>query len=78
LGTIRALPDDDDYEWLSWLMNHPEEWTDKDLSSARSLISNQTDAIETMHPKDLKRRASAQRVVDGLEAAIDAYLRRQP
>jgi len=46
------MPDDQDYEWLGWLMDHPEEWKDKDLSAARSIVSNQKRAIEDTHPKD--------------------------
>ena len=43
------MPDDQDYEWLRWLVDHPEQWTDKDLSAARFMISSQKRAIEDMH-----------------------------
>ena len=71
------MPDDSDYAWLGWLMDHPEKWTDNDLSSARSMVSNQMLAIRDMHPKDVKGRKSSQEVVDRLEAAIRVHLARR-
>jgi hypothetical protein len=70
------VPDDQDYEWLRWLVDHPEQWTDKDLSAARFMISSLKRAIEDMHSKDLMGRRRAQEVVDRLEAAVQSYLSR--
>jgi hypothetical protein len=29
------VPDDVDYEWLAWLVEHPKEWSQDDLARAR-------------------------------------------
>lgn len=71
------MPDDFDYAWLGWLMDHPEKWKDNDLAAARSIVSDQMRAIQDTHPKDVKSRQSYQEVVDRLEAAIRTYLARQ-
>ena len=70
------MPDRQDYEWLGWLVSHPEEWSEDDASAARFLIGNQRSAIDAMHSKDAKRRAGAQKVIDELEAALATYERR--
>jgi hypothetical protein len=68
------VPDDSDYEWLGWLVNHPEKWTESDLSSVRDLIAHQKRAMGAMHPRDEKGRRSAQKVIEELEAAIEEHL----
>jgi hypothetical protein len=47
-----AVPDNLDYEWLGWLVEHPEKWTEEDLAGARFMLANQKSAVEAMHPKD--------------------------
>jgi hypothetical protein len=64
------VPDNQDYEWLGWLVSHPEEWTRDDLDTARWMVENQKHAIRETHPKDEKSRRRYQEVVDQLEAAI--------
>ena len=68
------MPDDCDYEWLGWLVTHPEEWTEPDLSSARFIIGNQKRALESLHSKDAQGRGSVQKLIDELEAAVEAHL----
>jgi hypothetical protein len=68
------VPDNEDYQWLGWLVSHPDEWTDDDLSTARSLIVDQRRAIEESQPLDAKTLRSMQEVVDQLEAAVRAHL----
>ena len=75
-GHDLIVPDDQDYEWLGWLVNHPQEWSEDDASAARFLIGNQRSALDGMHPMDAKRRAGAQKVIDDLEAALETYERR--
>jgi hypothetical protein len=67
------VPDTSDYEWLGWLVAHPEEWTKSDLAAARSLLADQRRAVEGAHPKDVKNRRSLQAVVDQLETALRTY-----
>jgi hypothetical protein len=64
------VPDNLDYEWLGWLVDHPEEWSAVDARKAEWLIGNQRSAISGMHPKDVRRRHS---VVDRLETALAGY-----
>jgi hypothetical protein len=71
------VPDSFDYEWLRELLAHPEGWTDEELSTVRLMIANQQRSIESMHPKDLKGRRSAQAVVDQLKTALLAHLARR-
>ena len=71
------MPDDSDYEWLGWLVEHPEKWSKEDLSAARSMLANQKRVLAGAHPKDHKGRRSAQESVEGLEAAIQSYLARR-
>jgi hypothetical protein len=71
------VPDAFDYEWLGWLISHPDEWTPTDLASAESLVANQVSAIEESHPKDVRGSERLQAVVDQLETAIQEYRRRQ-
>jgi hypothetical protein len=68
------VPDNQDYEWLGWLVSHPEEWTKHDLATARSMIVDQRRAIEDSSPLDVKTLRSMQEVVDQLEAAVRAHL----
>jgi hypothetical protein len=68
------VPDDSDYEWLGWLLVHPEKWTNEDLSAVRFMIVNQRRAVEDTHPKDEKGRRSAQAVVDEQEAALRKHV----
>jgi hypothetical protein len=69
------MPDKEDYEYLGWLMDHPEMWSKDDLSNARFIIANQKRSIAELHPKDVRGRRSQQEVVDRLEAAVQAHLR---
>jgi hypothetical protein len=48
------VPDDLDYEWLGRLISSPDDWTDEDLSAARSMIANQRRGLAELHPKDVK------------------------
>jgi hypothetical protein len=73
-----AVPDNLDYEWLGWLVEHPEKWTEEDLAGARFMLANQKSAVEAMHPKDPNGRRAAQEVVDLLEAAIQKYVEPRP
>ena len=69
------MPDDLDYAWLGWLVEHPGEWTAADLAVAEALVASQTRAVEERHPKDNRGRESAQEVVDALESAVRTYRR---
>jgi hypothetical protein len=33
------VPDDLDYEWLAWLVEHFDEWTLSDLSTAQDMVA---------------------------------------
>ena len=68
------MPDNEDYERLAWLVNHPRNWTDSDAATARWLVANQRSAVDAMHPNDVRGRQSAQKVIDELEAAIEVYV----
>jgi hypothetical protein len=46
IGHHRAVPDTADYEWLGWLVAHPEEWTKGDLAAARSMLADQKRTVE--------------------------------
>lgn len=70
------MPDNQDYEWLGWLVSHPQEWTADDLATARSMIVDQRRAIAESHPLDVKTLRSMQEVVDQLEAAVRTHLAR--
>ena len=72
-----VVPDDEDYAWLGWLMAHPDKWSGDDLEQAEQVVADQKRAIADSHPRDLRTRESMQGVVDGLEAAIDAYRTRR-
>jgi hypothetical protein len=73
MGHHRVVPDTADYQWLGWLIAHPEKWTKSDLAAVRSMLADQKRAVEDMHPKDDKGRRSLQGVVDELEAAVRTY-----
>lgn len=68
------MPDPFDYQWLSELLANPERWTDEELSAVRLMIADQQQAIEGLHPKDLKGRRSAQALIDQMEAALRSHL----
>ena len=70
------MPDDLDYEWLGRLISSPDDWTDEDLSAARSMIANQRRGLAELHPKDVKGHRSVQGVIDELEAALRTHLAR--
>jgi hypothetical protein len=65
------VPDTVDYEWLGWLVAHPEQWTRSDLAAARSMLADQRRAVENAHPN--KGRRPLQAVVDQLETALRTY-----
>jgi hypothetical protein len=67
--------DNQDYEWLGWLVAHPEAWTRDDLATARSIIEDQERAIRDSQPRDEKSRRSYQALIDELEAAIRRHER---
>jgi hypothetical protein len=71
------VPDDLDYAWLGRLTEHPEDWSAGDLATARQLVADQRRAIADAQPLDERTRRSMQEVVDGLEAAIEAYVTRR-
>jgi hypothetical protein len=64
------MPDDADYRYLGWLVEHPEEWTEADRESAESILANQKRAVDEGHPKDVKNRQSLRDVVDALECGL--------
>ena len=66
------MPDNLDFEWLRWLVEHPTEWSDADLATAKMIVAWQTRAIEEEHPKDVRGRREKQELVHQLEAAIAA------
>ena len=70
------MPDDQDYEWLGWLVSHPDEWSADDASNVRFLIRNQRSALDAMHSDDAHGRERAQKVIDDLEAALRRHERR--
>ena len=67
------VPDDLDYEWFGWLVEHPAEWSRDDLATAEALLASQRLALDDRHPKDRAGRESAQAVVDALESAIQQH-----
>jgi hypothetical protein len=67
------VPDDADYEWLRWLIDHPREWSDDDVASVRSIIAGQRAAIDDAHPRDNRSRAAYQAAIDELEAAMRVH-----
>ena len=70
------MPDDQDYADLARLLASPESWTEREAAQAHSLLRSQEQAVESAHPKDLRRRADMQAVVEDLRAAVAAYERR--
>ena len=48
-------------------------WTENEYDTMRFLAGNQRESLRMMHPLDRKRRASAKRAGDEMEAAIAAY-----
>ena len=71
------MPDEQDYADLGRLLASPESWDEQDAARARSLLRSQEQAVESAHPKNLRRRAVMQAVVDDLQAAVATYDRRQ-
>ena len=67
------MPDDQDYRWLAWLLEHPERWTGDDLSAAQSMLANQRRAFESLHARDVAGRASAVELIDRLGVAIRSH-----
>ena len=67
------MPDDFDYAWLGWLIEHPDDWSADDRSAAEQILVDQRRAIDESHPRDLEGRRAKQALVDQLEAAIGAY-----
>jgi hypothetical protein len=67
------VPDDLDYEWFGWLVEHPAEWSRDDLATAEALLASQRLAVDDRHPKDRAGRESARAVVDALESAIQQH-----
>jgi hypothetical protein len=70
------VPDDEDYADLARLLASPESWSEQDAVLVRSLLRSQVQAVESAHPKDVRRRADMQAVADDLRAAVVAYERR--
>jgi hypothetical protein len=68
------VPDDVDYEWLAWLVEHPNEWSQDDLARARFMLTNQKRALQEAHAEDRTNRQSLQDVANALEAAIQEHL----
>jgi hypothetical protein len=77
LTTIARVPNDEDYAWLAWLIAHPADWDEKDLSTARFLLRNQRESLETHHTRDRTGRLAAQKLIDELQGAIDAHVNRR-
>jgi hypothetical protein len=70
------MPDDLDYAWLGWLIEHPDKWTPADLATAGAVIADQKRAVDESHPKDTRGRDRKQAIVDALESAIQEHLGR--
>jgi hypothetical protein len=71
------VPDNQDYADLGRLLASPDSWSDADAVLARLLLRNQEQAVATAHPRDVRRRAGMQAVVDDLRAAVTAHERRR-
>jgi hypothetical protein len=67
------MPDDVDYADLRWLLDHPAEWSGKDVENVRYMIETQKAAIAHAHTKDARRRAGYAALVAELEAALQAH-----
>lgn len=70
------MPDTLDYEWLGWLIAHPDEWTADDLGEAKAIVRQQTRAVEDSDTDDVDGRNRMRAVVAALEPAIEEYQRR--
>jgi len=70
-----GVPDDLDYAALAQLLQAPTAWSRQDFTAARAALAHQSRALQESDPRDTRTRASLQDVVDGLEAAIDRYVR---
>jgi len=67
------VPDNQDYEWLAERLRDPGAWTEQDYDTMCFLAANQRDSLRSMHPLDKRRRASAARAAEQMEAAIAAH-----
>lgn len=67
------MPDDQDYADLARLLASPGSWSAADASHARWQLRNQEKAVAALRPKDVRRVAEMQQVVDDLQAAVSEY-----
>jgi len=67
------VPDNQDFAELGHLLASAHNWTEREAARARGLLRAQLEAVASLHPKDARRRASMQEVVDQLEAALTAW-----
>jgi hypothetical protein len=66
------MPDDLDYAWLGWLIEHPDEWTPADLATAKASLPTRSEP-STNRIRRTRGHEGKQAVVDALESAIQEY-----
>jgi hypothetical protein len=69
------VPDNEDYAELGRLLAHPETWTRSESAYILSLRGSQAEALTEAHPKDAKRIASLQKLLDEIDGAIARWRR---
>ncbi len=65
-----VVPDDQDYEDLARLLEHPEAWTAAEVKLAHFILVQQQDALAAAHPLDARRREGLARVAAAVEEAL--------
>jgi len=69
------MPDNQDYAELARLLQSPRSWSPSEAAVARSLLRGQEQVLAAWHPKDVRRCAAMQDVVDDLREAVSEYER---
>ncbi len=67
------MPDNEDYRAFFDLLEHPERWSGQDRRLVAFTLEEQRHAVQAAHPKDQKRRADLQGIVEQIESAIAAH-----
>lgn len=64
------MPDNQDYAELGRLLADPKAWTPAESATMRGLLRQQIENLGAVHPLDVPRRKSTQRLVDQIAEAI--------
>jgi hypothetical protein len=73
--SLSSVPDNEDYAALGRLLASPETWSAEDARAAKSHLRHQEGAVTSVHPSDIRRRASMEAVADDLRTAIATWER---